>query len=325
MNLIDVTRELNTDAKCHDFLEKMRWPAGVRCVKCDNERVEKYQTNETTRTRFSKKKQAVVTVRVPARRVYQCLNAECMHQFTTTTGTIFNDTHLPLQKWFAAVALMMEAKKGLSANQMKRHLGVNYRTAWHLCHRIREAMKDNGELLTGQVEVDETYVGGKIVRRADRHKPRKEKDIVLGMVERGGRLKLMPIADMKAKIVEPKLGEHISPRVKTVYTDEHTTYKFAIGGGQFIRKHKTINHSKTYGIGTTHTNTIENAFSLFKRGLIGSYHKVSIKHLRRYCDEFSYRFNRRDEQHWMFEDTVRNLVNGKVLTYDKLTSPVSAS
>jgi transposase-like protein len=135
MKLIDVHKQFQTDDQCLDYIEKMRWPHGVGCVPCGSMCV-------STITRTAGKNKRV--------RIYQCLEKECGKQFSATSGTIFNDTHLPLTKWFMALALICEAKKGISAKQIERHLGVNYRTAWHLCHRIRAAMQDRG-WLTGEV------------------------------------------------------------------------------------------------------------------------------------------------------------------------------
>ncbi len=293
MKLIDVTRQFKTDDDCLDYLEAMRWPKGVCCIACGSLKV-----SRITRETKSKNKRT---------RVYQCLEPLCKHQFSPTAGTIFHDSHLPLVKWFIALALICEAKQGLSACQMQRHLGVNYRTAWHLCHRIREAMSQDDLVLGGEaVEADETYVA-------------------LGLVERGGKLKLIPVGDSKTRIIKPHLEKHIAENVGTIYTDGHPIYVFALKD-KFPGKHASIDHNKTYGIGEVHANTIENAFSLFKRGLYGSFHRVSRKHLARYCDEFSYRFNRRNEQSKLFADTTKNLLNGERLPYQKLTaSPVSES
>jgi hypothetical protein len=313
MKLIDIHKEFSTEDKCLDYLEKMRWPNGAACLSCGSMKVSRI-------TRESKSKNRRT-------RVYQCLEKECGHQFSATAGTIFHDSHLPLQTWFMAIAIICEAKKSVSACQMQRHLGLgSYRTAWHLCHRIRAAMAENDLVLDAPaVETDETYIGARVPRRHTRE-PRKAKRVVLGMVERGGgRLKLVPIADTKSKIMIPLLDKHISEHVGTIYTDEHPIYVFALKG-KFAGKHKTINHSRTYGIGDTHTNTIENAFSLFKKGLYGSFHHVSKKHLARYCDEFSYRFNRRKDQEGMFEQTAKRLIRGEKLPYQALTaSPVSES
>ncbi len=309
MKLIDVTKQFSTDDKCLDYIEKMRWPNGVCCVHCGVLNVSKI-----TREKKGKNQRT---------RIYQCLEKECGKQFSATSGTIFNDSHLSLAKWFLAIAMICEAKKGMSACQLQRHLGVNYRTAWHLAHRIREAMKEGDFQLAGEVEADETYVGGKVIRRSIKTRRPRQKDCVVGMIERGGKLKLIPVPDAKATILQPVLEKHISPDVETIYTDEHPIYPFLLKH-TFDGKHKTINHSRTYGIGPIHTNTIENAFSLLKRGLYGTYHKVSIKHLGRYCNEFSYRFNRRGEQLAMFSETLKHLTRGEVLPYKKLTSPVSA-
>jgi transposase-like protein len=306
MKLIDVTRQFSTEDKCLDYIEQMRWPHGVGCVHCGSMSV-------STITRTTGKNKRV--------RIYQCLEKECGKQFSATSGTIFNDTHLPLTKWFMAIALICEAKKGISAKQVERHLGVNYRTAWHLCHRIREAMQEGG-LLTGVVEADETYLTPKKPRKGRPYVKKDKRDVVLGMIERGGKLRLVPIADAKIEIIEPVLDKHIDSNA-TLQTDGHPTY--AIIGERKFAAHRVIDHTRSYAMGDIHTNTIENAFSLLKRGVYGTFHKVSIKHLGRYCNEFSYRFNRRGEQLEMFGMTVKNLVCGEVLPYKKLTaSEVSA-
>jgi len=158
MNLIDVIKRFKTEADCLDYLETVRWPHGVCCLNCGvMDRISKFTTSETTRQRYSKKLRRTVKVKVPSRRLYQCL--ECGYQFSATTGTIFHDSHLPLVKWFMAIGLIVEAKKGISAKQVARHLGMetSYKTVWYLCHRIREAMQEGG-LLSGIVEADETYM-----------------------------------------------------------------------------------------------------------------------------------------------------------------------
>src|SRR5271168_1916437 len=191
MKMIDVHAKFNTDEKCLDYLEAMRWPTGVCCIACGSLKVSKI-----TRETKSKNKRT---------RVYQCLESLCKHQFSPTAGTIFHDSHLPLVKWFLAIALICEAKKGMSACQLQRHLGVNYRTAWHLAHRIREAMEEGG-LLTGAVEADETYLYPKKPRK---HRRNAKKEVVLGMIERGGRLRFVHVPDNKMEIIGPKLQEHI--------------------------------------------------------------------------------------------------------------------
>jgi transposase-like protein len=301
MKLIDVHKQFQTDDQCLDYIEKMRWPNGeMCCVHCGEiGRVSKI-TRETGKNKRT--------------RIYQCL--ACGKQFSATSGTIFNDTHLPLTKWFLAIALICEAKKGVSAKQLERHLGVNYRTAWHLAHRIREAMQDGG-LLTGVVEADHTYFSARKPRKGKPYVKKEETDVVLGMVERGGRLRLIPIKDAKAEITGPVLEKHISPDA-ILQTDAHATFEIIGERGKFAG-HRMINHRKSYAIGENHTQSIESAFSLLKRGVYGTFHKVSIKHLGRYCNEFSYRFNRRTQQLQMFDTTLRNIANGRTLSYKKLT------
>jgi transposase-like protein len=307
MRMIDVTKRFATEDQCLDYLEQMRWPNGLCCVHCGVTNVSKIIREATGKNKRT--------------RIYQCLEKECGKQFSATSGTIFSDTHLPLTKWFLAIALICEAKKGMSAKQLERHLGVNYRTAWHLAHRIREAMQDGGGLLTGVVETDETYLTPKKPRKGKPYVKKEKRDIVLGMIERGGKLRLIPISDAKREIIEPVIVKHIDPNA-TLQTDAHPTYE--IIAQRRPGDHRIINHNSSYAWGEVHTNTIENAFSLLKRGIYGTFHKVSIKHLGRYCNEFSYRFNRRGEQLQMFDGTLGNLLRGETLSYKKLTSQLSA-
>lgn len=322
MNLIEVSKKFSTKESCEEYLAALRWPEGICCLKCGvvgNDQFLKFRTHQTTRKRFSNRKQKVVEVIVPARSLYECKG--CGYQFRVTTGTVFHDSHLPLEKWFEAVAMILEAKKGMSALQVCRHLGVpekNYKSIWYLCHRIREATRETG-LLSGEVETDETYFSRRKPRKGKPYVQKDGKDVVLGMVERGGNLRLIPVKDAKMEIIGPVLKRNISPDVETIYTDDSATYAIFLGR-HFAGKHRIINHSQAYAIGKTHTQHIENAFSLLKKGVYGTYHQVSIKHLGRYCNEFSYRFNRRKMQPYMFEETVKGLLQGKPLQYKTLTA-----
>jgi transposase-like protein len=299
----------------------MRWPKGVCCLKCGitgEGQILKFTTSETVRTRYSKRKKKVVEVRVPSRSLYEC--KECGYQFSATTGTVFHDSHLDLTKWFAAVAMILEAKKGMSALQICRHLGIpkkNYKSVWYLCHRIREATQDDG-LLTGVVEADHTYFTARKPRKGKPYVQKMETDVVLGMMERGGKLRMIPVRDAKADITLPVLQRHVSPEA-LLQTDHHSTFEIIGSRGKFAG-HRMINHRKSYARGENHTQHIESAFSLLKRGVYGTFHKVSIKHLGRYCNEFSYRFNRRESQAQMFAETVKGLLNGKPLQYKVLTA-----
>lgn len=224
MNLIDVTKQFPTDDECLGYIEQMRWPDGVvRCPVCGADKV-----SRITRTNVRKDGKASKNVR---KNVFQCLEKTCKQQFSATSGTIFNDSHLPLNKWFMALAIVVDAKKSISANQLKEHLGIgSYRTAWYLAHRIRKAMADEFgpfEQLRGIVELDETYIGGKTKRRFGRAKenqrPRSEKfDMVLGMRERGkqGRVKFVHIPDGKKESIREAVSKHVVPNPERIYTDD---------------------------------------------------------------------------------------------------------
>jgi transposase-like protein len=303
MKLIDVSKAFASDEQCLAYLEASRWPEGVRCPVCGAKEVSKI-----TRKTVTKNKRA---------QVYQCLETTCKSQFSATNGTIFHDSHLPLSKWFMAIALLVDAKKSMSALQLSRHLACNYRTAWYLAHRIREAMIDNdGPKMTGVVEVDETYIGGK--QRGFKGM-RKNKDVVVGIRQRGGDLRLMHVENNTSAELGAQIRKNVSPDVKMIVTDELSAYPSAmISAGIHGSKHETIKHKdRVYVRGNVHTNTIESAFSLLKRGIIGSFHQVSIKHLQRYLNEFGYRFNRREAAD-IFEQTVSRLTAGKAMPYRKL-------
>jgi len=298
MNLIDVARDFPNEEACLDYLEKTRWPSGLACLKCGSIKV----------SRLKKKSE-----RTKTRRIYQCLERPCRHQFTATTSTIFHDTHLPLRKWFLAIALICDAKKGISANQLKRHLKVQYRTAWYLAHRIRKAMEEtNIEQLGGTVEADETFIGGRYdIRCKRRHW---EKQAVMGLVERGGRVEARTIPNRSKPVLVGIIKDRVS-RNAHVITDEFASYDSV----QLYRKHSRINHIRAYVHGDVHTNTIENFWSLLKRGIIGSFHKVSIKHLPRYLAEFTYRFNSRHANN-MFLLVLGNLLRREGMPYKELTA-----
>ncbi len=305
MNLLDIYKELNTETKCLNFLEHMRWPDGVKCLACDSDRI----TRITAKGKTNRKTGNVG----PDRKLYQC--NECRFQFTATTGTVYHDTHLPLSKWFLAIALITESKKGISANQLSRALGVQYRTAWHLAHRIRKAMIDaNPPKLSGIVEIDETYIGGK--QRGHRSKL-KNKDVVIGVRERGGQVRFVQTPDNKADTVYQVIADNVAKDAEAIMTDESNIYNFK--DTQFHKvRHERIRHKdKIYVRGDVHTNTVESAFSLFKRGLTGAFHSVSLKHLQRYLNEFSFRFNNRKDAN-LFGLTVRRMALAGNLPYAKL-------
>jgi transposase-like protein len=289
INLIKLFENFNSEDRCRELLEMLRWPSGVCCLRCGDVSVSKLEK----------------------RHQYECNG--CRYQFSATAGSVLHDSHLPLWKWFLATYLICEGKKGISANQLKRTLGISYKTAWYLCHRIREAMKsDNPAKLAGIVEADETFIGGKYDKR--RKRAAYDKTCVVGVIQRGGEVRAQKIPSRGARALATYIRASVEPGSQLM-TDEYAGYKTV--GKEY--DHSKVNHSKLeYVVGLTHTNSIENFWSLFKRGLVGSFHKVSDKHLDRYLDEFTYRFsNRADGQ--LFQNTLRNLVNGKTLTFEELT------
>lgn len=295
MNLIDIDRLFPTDEECRELLTRLRWPEGVRCPRCSMDAVEL----ETEKQLFYCK--------------------QCDYQFTVTAGTVFNDSHLPLKTWFLATLLLCEAKKGISACQIQRTIGVSYKTAWYLCHRIRHAMSQaDRPMLSGKVEMDETYIGGFHHGKAGRGSENKE--IVIGIRERGWELRLFHADDLRKGTVQKFVKEHISQDVDIIFTDDLTLYRGAFADLRKEGRHKTIRRKwHIYVQGDIHTNTIESAFSLLKRGVIGTWHKVSAKHLAAYLQEMEFRFNRRKRSD-LFLDTLRHMVTSPVLTFEKLTA-----
>jgi transposase-like protein len=299
MTLPEITELFSTDDKCREVLERLRWPHGPECPRCKTLRVVRLSTNV---------------------KLLWC--PDCEYQFSVTAGTIFNDSHLPLSKWFIATLLLVEARKGFSANQMKRTLGVSYKTAWYLCHRIRAAMKEYDKtLLDGTIEMDETYVGVKQHRGRGWNTSDNNKEVVIGIRQRGGELRFFHASDAKSGTLAKYIQENVSADVDVMVTDEMPAYpKAMIAAKLHGSKHKTIRHrDKVYVQGDVHTNTVESAFSLLKRGIMGTWHKISAKHLQAYLDEMTFRFDRRKSPA-IFLDTLRHMITAPVLTFDKLTA-----
>ncbi|HWQ52251.1 MAG TPA: IS1595 family transposase [Bryobacteraceae bacterium] len=316
MNLIDVSKKFATPEACNDFLEAVRWPDGVECIECCSKRVTKYVKQAGSRKRTNRKTGAEEIKPVPARILYVCL--DCNKQFSVTEGTIFNDTHLPLDKWFMAVALMVNAKKGVSAKQLQRDLGTAYKTAWYLGHRIRKAMglieAADETPLTGTVEADETYMGAK---KYDKRRKRAKygKEPVFGIVERDGRAKTFHIPHVNRYHVVDKLAGNISIDADLLCTDDSRLYNRVPAN---IQKHEIVNHSaKEWVRGDVHTATIDGYWGLLKRGVIGSFHQISVKHLHRYLSEFQFRWNNRKSQD-IFALVMCALVIGAAMPYAQL-------
>ncbi len=325
-NLIQLLDYFKDDATCVSYLAASRWGDKPACPHCGN--VGAYVTN----------------------RGYKCKAKECGKKFTVTTGTIFENTKISLRYWFAAIYLATAHKKGISSLQLSRDLAITQKTAWFLLHRIREMLANNApEMLEGNIEVDETFVGGK---NKNRHANKKiegsqgrsaaDKTPVVGIAQKSeftiierehkiipgktvkervytkySTVNLQVVADTKAETLQPIMFKNVKADSKIV-TDAYNSYNSLAANYQHVAiKHTEGNYIT---IGDDHTNTIEGFWSLLKRGIIGIYHQVSPKHLHRYCHEFGYRYNTRPVKDVVrFEDAIKN-INGKRLTYAKLIS-----
>ena len=290
INLVNLIETFHSEDACRKYLEHLRWPNGLACLRCGSTSISRISTRD------------------------QLDCNTCRYRFSATTGTIFHDTHLPLWKWFLTIYTIIESKKGISANQIKRELAVSYKTAWYLCHRIRAAMQDAYPFpLKGLVEVDETFVGGKTQGMGRAYKGNKA--VVVGAVQRKGKIALQVVVGRDRETLHAFIRNNVSDNAEAIYTDDWTGYA---GIGDEDTRHETVNHSiKEYVRGDVHTNSIENVWSLFKRSIIGSYHKVSVKHLDAYLDELEWRFNNR-ENPWLFRDTLLKLLQSDNLEYKRL-------
>ena len=295
LSLLTLMDKYNDDAKCRDTLEAIRWPSGVACLRCGDMDVGE----------------------VESRNQYCCRS--CDHRFSVTAGTIMHDSHLPLRTWFLAIFLMCESKKGMSAHQLWRTLGIgSYKTAWYLCHRIREAMGNDplsGPTLVGIVEVDETLVGGK--RRGVGTGNREGKTWVAGAIQRGGQVRLERIPNIKRGTLHDFIRKAVKDEAEAIYTDELKSY---LGIADDDTRHETVRHSvEEWVVGDVHTNSIEGVWSLFKRSIMGAFHKISRKHLDHYLEELEWRFNNRDNPR-IFRDTLARIMHTDPLQYRQLVA-----
>jgi len=277
-NLFNLTKQFRTEEQAIALLERMRWPNGVACPHCGG--ADPYKL---------KAKKATTGKRAARPGLWKC--SQCRKQFTVKVGTIFEQSHIPVSKWLMAIHLIASSKKGMSAHQFHRMLGVTYRAAWFMAHRLRHAMSADSSLpLAGIVEVDETYVGGKR-RHGKRGRPGESshKAPVVALVQRGGEARIFPMGRVTTQNLKKALHAHVHP-VAHVMTDEFVSYQHATHG----YRHETVKHTDgEYVRGNVHTNTVEGVFSLLKRGINGTFHHVSKGHLHRYCSEFEFRHNNR--------------------------------
>ncbi len=304
LNHANIATLIADEDAAREFIEALRWPAGVACLHCGSVKVYKITANKSKKVRKG---------------LYKC--GDCDGQFTVTVGTIFEDSRIPLNKWFHAIHLLCTSKKGMSAHQIHRTLGITYKSAWFLMHRIRHAMTEEplASQLTGIVESDETFIGGKAKNMHKKERAKKiqgrgavNKEAAVTLVERGGRVKTTHAGHVTGENVREILREHVSKEARLM-TDESTLY---CGAENEYADHQTVNHKAgEYVRGDCHVNTSESVHALMKRGVIGVYHHWSVTHLHRYCSEFDFRFNRRK-----MTDSERTLeafrkVEGKRLMY----------
>lgn len=285
---------------CTTFMAQLRWPDGVTCPHCEGKAVSYLST----------------------RRTWKCMNKACHKQFSVKVGTIMEDSAIKLDKWLAAIWLIANAKNGISSYEIMRALGITQKSAWFLLHRIRLAMQTGTfEKLSGQVEVDETYIGG-LARNMHRDKRDKKingtggngKIAVMGLLERNGKVRAKVIADATQATLHSEVREHVEAGAE-LFTDGWKSYS----GLHEDYIHQVIDHAEKYVDGQIHTNGIENFWSLLKRGIKGTYVSVEPFHLFRYLDEQSFRFNTRKEKDVdRFIQTVKQIA-GKRLTYHELT------
>jgi len=292
LTLIDFYKQFPDEKTCMEYLAKLRWGDKPICVHCGS--IRPYTCE--------------------SRPIYKC--PDCGKQFTVRIGTIFEESRIPLQKWFLAVYLLTSLKKGVSSITISKYLGITQKSAWFMLQRIRYAMTQDSIELDGEVEIDETYTGNREggVKSAGRGT---KKIPIIGLVERGGSVKTYVAPFVGTEVIEPLINNTVK-KTATIYTDYYPMYKYLITNMGY--KHERINHSKgEYVKGKIHTNTIEGSWDHLKLGLKAIYMGVSPKHLQKYCDEFAFRYNTRDLKDGERFDKWLTEVNHKRLTYKQLT------
>lgn len=288
------------EAEARKHLESIRWPDGPVCAHCGSD------------SRIS-------VLNGKAHRPGLLFCGECRKQFSVTVGTVFERSKVPLHKWLLATHLLCSSKKGVSSHQIHRTLGVTYKTAWFMTHRIREAMKDTstaplgGAGSSGIVEADETYFGKTTGQGRGGHLGKKQK--IVALLERGGTVRAFHVDAVNAKTLKPILEKQISKTAR-VMTDTAPVYK---GITKEFAAHETVNHSAgEYARGDVNTNSVEGFFGIMKRGIKGVYQHVSEEHLIRYVDEFSFRYSTHRISDAERSDKALKGIGGKRLTYRRI-------
>jgi transposase-like protein len=306
-SLRDAIVHFDDAENCRQFMMALRWPDGmVKCPRCDSEKV----------------------FYIEKERVWKCYGKHDRPKFSLKTGTIFEDSPIALPKWLPTAWLVINCKNGISSCEIARDLKVTQKTAWFMLHRVRLAMQSGTfNKLGGEVEVDETFIGGKArnmhkAKRAEKIQGRgaQGKEIVFGMVERGGHVRVAHVEKRKKKELQSEIREHVEAGA-AIFSDELLSYD----GLESDYQHAVINHAVEYVNGNIHTNTMENFWSLLKRGLHGTYISVEPFHLFRYLDEQAFRYNNREATDAERFVMVMKQIVGKRLTYDELTGKVESS
>lgn len=301
LNLIQLTKQFSDDEKARAYMERLRWPNGPICPHCGSI--------------FAYPLQAKPGSDRPVRPgVYKC--KDCRKQFTVTVGTIFQGSHIPLHKWLIAIHLLCASKKGISAHQLHRMLGITYKSSWFMAHRIRYAMTQPPlvDKLKGTVEVDETYVGGKPRKGGPPSKRGRgtKKTPVVALVERDGRVRSFRVERVTGKNLKGILHRHVDRSAKLM-TDEFAVYRKL---GKDFASHEVCNHTANeYARGSVHVNSAESFFALLKRGIVGVYHHVGTQHLDQYLKEFDFRYNMRKDSDGERAVAAIKGAEGKRLTY----------
>lgn len=270
--LKDFMQMFPDDDTCLDYIRNEWFPELIECSNCGK---------------------TAKFYRITTRKVYGC--EFCGHQISPTAGTIFHKSPTPLTTWFYVIYLMAQTRGGISAKQIQRETGVTYKTAWRMCKQVRGMLSEDYEKMTGEVEVDESYFGGK--SKGTRGRGAEGKTAVFGMVQRGGKLEARAVKNVKRNTIMPIVDANIEKGTQ-VYSDEFNIYKALPAMGY---AHDSVPHAeKVYVIGDAHTNTIEGFWSQCKNGIRGVYHSVSSKYLQNYLDEYAFRYNHRDDTNPMF-------------------------
>lgn len=295
MEIIKIFKEFDNEDKCYQYLEHVRWNNIPVCPYCQSKKASRRKNEHR----------------------YKCL--KCNRSFSVLVGTIMESTKLPILKWFMAICLILNAKKGLSSLQLSRDLGINKNTAWYLQKRIRRAMNEDDTILRGLVEVDESYIGGSLKFKHEKLKQERQyfkcgmehKTPVLGMIERKGKIVVKVLNKAWGKEIKPIMKKKISADSEIV-TDGFGGYKDL---GDYFEKHVILFHSKNIRRkGEYYTNSIEGFWSMFKRSIVGQYHKITADHIQEYVNEMAFKYNYRNDS-----NVFNTLISRCLLASDAFT------